>query len=556
MKQDSSIRNPPTGLRPLREWERLFRDERSPVFSALAKIYGADRTGLREKADFVLQALDVFARTFRPDASLFLVRSAGRINLVGMHIDHRGGAVNPIAVRETWFLCEPRDDDVLDCAARRTDLFPRGQFSIRRELGAERIGDWDRWTQALVEKRKAAGTAGNWINYVKSAALYLEYVRTDYGAPDRPLRGMNMLVDGTIPLGAGLSSSSSIVVGTAEALIRRNGLNVSDHDLVNLCGQAEWYVGTRGGAGDHAAIKFGRPRHVCHLGSHPLTVDAVPFPKELRVILCNSLIEAKKSESARDEFNNRIASYEFSLLLLRKQFPDLAAKMERLRDVNPATLGVNEATIYRMLLRLPERVQRAEVLEVLPEHADRVRHIFGSHAAPANGYPVRKICAFGIAECARSRLAAEALRRADIAAFGEIINLSHDGDRVTRLDDKGHRVPLDKSLPDAQLMRRIADLESGDPTRAEHARLWRMPGGYDVSLPELDAIVDAALASTGVVAARVVGAGLGGAVHVIAYKDSVDGILYNIAKAYYEPRGLAPAAEVYAPVGGSGVFDV
>ena len=542
-------------VRPLREWEALFRDEAGPAFSSLAKIYGADRSRLREKAGFVLEALEIFARTFGPDASVLLVRSAGRINLIGMHIDHRGGAVNPIAVRETWLLCRPRRDDVLDCVCRRSRLFPPRRFSIGEELGSDEITDWDRWTQSLVAKRKAEGTAGDWINYVKSAAVYLQHRRRqDQSAP--PVHGMNVLVAGTVPIGAGLSSSSSIVVGVTEALNRLNDLAISEREMVELCGEAEWYVGTRGGAGDHAAIKFGRHAHVSHLGSHPFTVEAVPFPSDYRVILCNSLIEAKKSEGARDEFNNRIASYEFGLMLLRKAVRDLAPRMERLRDVNPETLGVSEAEICRMLLRLPERMGREEVLAALPEHADRVRHIFGSHAAPPDGYPIRKICAFGIAECARSQLAAEALRRGDIAAFGEITTISHDGDRVTRLDGDGRRVPADKSLPDALLEQRIANLESGDPHRAARARLWRLPGGYDVSLPELDTIVDAALACPGVITARVVGAGLGGAVHAVVHRDHVEQVLESVRQAYYVPRGLEPDAEVYTPVGGSGVFEI
>jgi len=547
---------PVSGARPLSEWANIFRGPEGPARRALAEIYGHERSVLREKAAFVLEALDTFARTFRPDASVFLVRSAGRINLIGMHIDHRCGPVNPIAVRETWFICEPREDDLLDCATRRSNLFPRRNFSISRELGEKPIADWDSWTLDLAAKRKAAGTAGDWINYIKSAALYLEHIRPTLSPPvGRPLRGINLLVAGTIPLGAGLSSSSSLVVGAADALIHRNSLPISDHQLVDICGQAEWFVGTRGGAGDHAAIKFGRRGHVSHLGSHPLTVDAVPLPDEnLRVVLCNSRVEAKKSAGARDEFNNRIAAYEFGLMLLKKNFPDHAPVMQRLRDVNPDTLGVGEAEILRMLLRLPERMSREQVLAALPEEEPRIRHIFSSHAEPPAGYPVRNVCAFGIAECLRSRLAAQALRNGKTDRFAEVINISHDGDRVTRLAPDGRRVPLDKSLGDEVLLRRIADLESGDPDRVESARLWRLPGGYDASIPEIDAIVDSCLATDRVLAARIVGAGLGGAAHAIVHKDAVADLVANVTRDYYEPRNLEPDAEVYAPVGGAGVF--
>lgn len=547
---------PVSGCRPLSEWANLLRDPDGPASRELAEIYGHDRSVIEQKAAFVLEALDLFARAFRPEASVFLARSAGRINLIGMHTDHRGGAVNPIAVRETWLICEPRDDDVLDCATRRSKLFPRRTFSIRKELGDTPIGNWDRWTLALAAAREAAGTAGDWINYIKSIALYLEHIRPTFSPPvTRPLRGMNLLVAGTLPLGAGLSSSSSLVVGAADALIHLNALPVSARELVEICGQAEWFVGTRGGCGDHAAIKFGRRGHVSNLGSYPLTIDAVPLPDEdLRIVLCNSCVEAKKSAGARDEFNNRIAAYEFSLMFLRQRFPRRAAIMQHLRDVNPETLGVDDAEILRMLLQIPRRMSRAQILAALPEAEERIRHIFSSHAEPAAGYPVRNVCAFGVTECIRSRLAADALRQGSIKTFAEIINVSHNGDRVTRLTPEGQRVPADKSLTDEILRRRIAGLESGDPVRVEAARLWRLPGGYDASIPEIDAIVDSCLATEGVLAARLVGAGLGGSAHAIVHKNRVAALIQRVTEDYYRPRSLEPDAEVYTPVNGAALF--
>jgi len=544
-----------SGLRRIEEWSNLFRDPAGPAFRALAAIYGSERAVLDEKARFVIRALEGFARSHGPEGRVLLARSTGRINLVGMHVDHRGGAVNPIAVRETWFVCEPREDDVIQCANLRADLFPPRRFSIRGELGQEPVDDWDRWTQALTAERKAAGTAGDWVNYVKAAALYLEHIRPRLSPPvARPLRGMNLFVAGTVPLGAGLSSSSSLVVGVAEALVHLNALPVGPHELIDICGQAEWYVGTRGGCGDHAAIKFGRLGHVSHLGNHPLTIDAVPFPEHLRVVLCDSRVEAKKSSGARDEFNNRIAAYEFGLMLLKKAFPDRADRIERLRDVNPETLEVGEAEIVRMLMALPERMTRPQVVSALPEHRERVEHIFGSHAEPRGGYAVRGVCAFGVAECLRSRLAAQSLREGDAERFGEIVNISHDGDRVTVATASGRRAPFAKSLSDEVLRRRAQDLDSGDPARVERARLWRLPGAYDCSLPELDEIVDICLGTEGALASRVVGAGLGGAVHAIVHRECVDALIERVERFYYEPRGLAPAAEVYTPVGGAGVF--
>ena len=61
----------------------------------------------------------------------------------------------------------------------------------------------------------------------------------------------NALTAGNIPIAAGLGSSSALVVASAEALVRINHLDFTPEEFITICGTAEWYVGTRGGFGDH-----------------------------------------------------------------------------------------------------------------------------------------------------------------------------------------------------------------------------------------------------------------------------------------------------------------
>ncbi|GAH50036.1 unnamed protein product, partial [marine sediment metagenome] len=90
---------------------------------------------------------------------------------------------------------------------------------------------------------------------MRAAVLHLQHINTkDDGAFEPALRGMNVMVHGNIPRAAGLSTSSSIVVSAAEACIRINELEVDPMEFIDICGYGEWYVGTLGGSGDHAAI--------------------------------------------------------------------------------------------------------------------------------------------------------------------------------------------------------------------------------------------------------------------------------------------------------------
>jgi galactokinase len=236
-------------------------------------------------------------------------------------------------------------------------------------------------------------------------------------------------------------------------------------------------------------------------------------------------------------------------MLLRQNFPQYADKLERLRDVNPERLGVNESQIYRMVKSLPASADRAEILNLLPAEGQKIHRVFRSHAEPKEGYPIRQVCLYGITECIRAEMALKCLRTGDIKTFGELINISHDGDRVTRLID-GRRVPTDNSYPDERIDALIDDLESGDAGRMSRAELWRQGGGYNVSLPEIDALVDIALAAEGVVGAGLVGAGMGGCIVVVVESEHARRLIHNMAEQYYLPRKLPIKAEIITPVGG------
>ncbi|MCK4283912.1 MAG: hypothetical protein KAX44_06315 [Candidatus Brocadiae bacterium] len=546
---------PVRGSKKASEWAGMLADRSSGLYRVLGGLYGQDRQVLAERAAVCRKALDAFAAAYGENAEAVVVRTTGRVNLLGMHVDHRGGFTNPIAVKELFLVAQPRDDDRVVLRNVESDRFPDDSFVISEELPEARIDDWDAWTQAQAEQRTRAGTVGHWSNYVKAAVLYLQHLNTAAdGKFSPPLRGMDVVVYGTIPAAAGLSSSSALVVAAAEACVRINALAMTDMELVDMCATAEWYVGTRGGGGDHMAIKFGRLDHIMHVGSFPFSVDWLPFPAEYSIVLANSLEKAEKSAGGRDIFNQRVASYVFGLMLARKNFPEFASKLEHLRDLNPDTLGTDEAQVYRMIRSLPERAGREEVREMLGDQAEAVQRTFASHAEPKDGYAIRQVSLYGVSECIRSGMAEGLLKDGDVEGFGQLINVSHDGDRVARLVD-GQRVRCENAVPDAKLDQLMADLQSGEPGRVERARLWCQPGGYAVSTEELDILVDIARAARGVVGAGLVGAGLGGSIVAVVEKEHAAGLIEQFAREYYDPRGLPVAAEVVRPVGGACVLE-
>ncbi|MGD8499746.1 MAG: galactokinase family protein [Phycisphaerales bacterium] len=544
-----------SGRRPVSGWINLIGDAHSTFHNRLAQIYGDNYDLRNEAAQMCLRTLEAFADRYGADRDVIIIRSTGRVNLLGTHIDHRGGSVNPICIKQMWLVAEPRDDDLVLARNVEASQFPDEQFRISSCLPAgKKIQDWDTWCHDEFNRRKCDASV-TWSNYIRAAVLYFQHLNTtDGGNLAPPMRGMNMMVYGDIPIAAGLSSSSALVMAAAEATIRISSLPIQPADLVEHWGLAEWYVGTRGGCSDHAAIIYGRPHKILHIKVFPLTIEHAALPAGHSFVLANCGIEAKKQAGARNIFNSRVAAYVFGLMMICKNFPEHADKLERLRDVNPERLSVDEAQIYRMIKSLPTSVSRADILELLPECEQKIRRVFRSHDEPDQGYDIRQVCLYGISECIRAEMAPDCLRAGDIKTFGELINISHDGDRVTKLVGT-KRVPTNNSYPDERIDALISDLQSGDPRRAGRAGLWRQSGGYNVSLPEIDTLVDIALASRGVIGAGLVGAGMGGCIVVVVEDEHAPKVIENMAEQYYCPRKLPVQAEIVGPVGGLCTMD-
>jgi galactokinase len=234
-----------------------------------------------------------------------------------------------------------------------------------------------------------------------------------------------------------------------------------------------------------------------------------------------------------------------------------------LRDLNTENLNVDEAYLYKLIKSLPLRITREQLALELPFHADDLQKLYQTHDEPKEGYRVRGVCMFGLAECERSKKAAEFLRQGDIAAFGQLISLSHEGDRISvskrasgaKLMRKGsERVNLEAEFDNQTLDQLIEALRSGDRLQVENARLYKQPGGYAVSCEELDMLVDIASDVDGVLGAGRIGAGLGGCISALVEADRVQHLIQAVTAEYYQPRNLSTTVEVCFPVAGAGLL--
>ncbi len=531
----------PRKARKVSAWLHQLEPPDAEIQERMAHIFGSDPVLIQSRVAQYRTALKKFGKAYGMDRDVVVVRAPARINLMGVHIEHRGGWVNYMAISgEIVLVAERRDDD--EVVLRNVDdaSYPQRAFRIGEELPPEKRGDWLRFIE------EAEILQGDWANYTKAAILKLQDRQKDHA-----LVGMNGMVSGDIPRAGGLSSSSALVVASLEAALWANDLELSQEEKTILSGEGEWYVGTRGGAGDHAAMLFAERGIVCHTRFFPLVVEPVPFPRGYKVVACNCLREARKSAGARSTFNERIAVYEIGLMMIQRRFPEYTDRLTHLRDVNAAHLETGEARIYEILKALPERITREELIAQWPADRERLETLFRTHDAPSDGYAIRGGVLFALSECERGSMTAELLKEGKIEEFGELMYVSHNGDRIVSFES-GQMQPYASDVSDAHLDKLI--LASGSSDAAERARLCEQPGSYRCSCEELDQLVDIAATLPGVMGAGLTGAGLGGSILVLVREDAVDRLIETVKALYYDPRGLPLATEICSPVAGAGLI--
>ena len=253
---------------------------------------------------------------------------------------------------------------------------------------------------------------------------------------------------------------------------------------------------------------------------------------------------------AKSAFNERIACYEIGFEMIKKNFPELADKLTYLRDINTENLG-SEEIIYKILLSLPESLTRKEIQEILPEKKDVITTIFETHSEPEQGYKIRDVMMYGIAECARSKKCAYFLENGDIDKFGQLMFISHDGDRVVKFLNNGKTEKWNFSITDEYLETLIQNLRSSELGVTKQTRIYNQPGVYRCSTPELDFIVNLAKNIHGVKGAKLTGAGLGGCVLILVQKEYAEETLEILNTKYYRARNLPEVAFICKSTNGA-----
>lgn len=219
---------------------------------------------------------DKFLRTYNHEAELSFF-APGRINLIGEHIDYSGGHVFPCAITfGTYAVVTKRNDRKVRMLSRNfTDL---GVFEF----------DLDH----LIYDEK-----DDWTNYVKGvlAVMLEDNHKLTYG--------FDVVYEGNIPNGAGLSSSASLEVLTATIADYVNELKLSKMDIVKIALRAENdFVGVQCGIMDQFAVTMGEEDTAMLLDTRTNEFEYAPLDlKDNVMIIMNTNKQRGLTDSAYNE---------------------------------------------------------------------------------------------------------------------------------------------------------------------------------------------------------------------------------------------------------------
>ncbi len=302
--------------------------------------------------------LTLFRRRFCTSARIF--RAPGRVNLIGEHTDYNDGFVMPMAIGfYTWVAAAPREDRILEAYSAHFD--ERIRLSLDSLAGPPRK---------------------HWSDFVRGVAATLQ-------AAGHTLDGANLVIDGEVPFGAGLSSSASLEVSVALALISLGGSGLPGLELVKLCQKAEHeYVGTRCGIMDQFVARFGAEGKALFLDCRSLGFQLLPVPQGLTVVVCNSLV---RHELASGEYNQRRSDCETGVRRLQSFLPAIRALRDvEIRDLERHKNDLSE-TVYRRCRHVISENQRVKEAAKALEGKDAARFgelMYDSHASLRDDYNV------------------------------------------------------------------------------------------------------------------------------------------------------------------------
>ncbi len=474
------------------------------------------------------------------DAPTVLMRAPGRLNAFLEYLDMcAGDHMSTTIDGDIPMAVSVRQDDRIT-VANANPLFRPEEIIIADEFSRFAKAPWGTHAEELVDNWDNRSfiyphygrPQGHWLNYVLSP-----YLRVLWDNPSLALRGADLTFGvATAPFRAGTSSSSALVVLAFLALHFCNADRLPAWRMQEVCrllGEAEWYVGTHGGANDQTTILRNHANSVLYNRHSRPDLDSTPLPflRGIHVVLANSLWEVNKTLGGNQSFNMRKGWMQMGgeLLclivsavrdaqargtaagdgwlekLVAKEFGFKAGAKPRLLESNPDLwekiernfckfgslcediLGIPDEAIFELISLLPVKITPDDAGRILGKDRWTIERLYTKPRRDIGGYHIRTTARVFHKENAigraLERIFIEAERR---VASGELACDSPEYDE--------YRVKV------GQLVDELQDVLCFD---------------FRISIPQLDLLLVIARRGPGYLGGKLTGAGKGGCVSIL-----------------------------------------
>ncbi|CBX91039.1 hypothetical protein IAQ61_002504 [Plenodomus lingam] len=507
-----------------------------PTATSLRDIYDEDALPIETKRwdSLLARFQDLYGKQAE-----FVARSPGRVNIIGEHIDYSLYEVLPMAITADFIMAvavRPTEEKPrIRIANLNSDKFPAREFEIPEgEIPID-------------------ASEHEWTNYFKSGLKGVSQLLQKKRGGKFTSVGMDIVCDGTVPSGGGLSSSASVVCTSALAVLAANGEeNVDKKELCELAIVSERSVGVNSGGMDQAASVFSLRGSALYVSFKPsLDFTNIDFPQtdpELAFVTAQSFVAADKHVTAPVCYNLRVVECTLAAVFLAKAF---GLKKNLPADSSP--LGVSLRGFHDTYFEEKEGVAdntKVSVADFETQLHKLVQHT-ENYLPQEEGYTREQISGLlGISvdelnERYMSKFPVRAdrfmLRQRALHVFTEALRVLKFRALLSSPPSSGK-----------ELLTSLGELMNSTQDSCRDI--------YDCSCPELDELCELARAA-GSCGSRLTGAGWGGcSVHLVP-KDKVDAVKKAWEEKYYKKKfpgitaeKLAQAVVVSKPGGGSVLF--
>jgi galactokinase len=256
-----------------------------------------------------------------------IIRSPGRINLIGEHLDYNMGFVLPAAINKAiWLGIHKREDDMI-CL-----------YSIDYE---------DNYRSSIHD---IAPSGKLWPDYILGV---VEQIQKTHSLK----QGFNIVFGGDIPPGAGLSSSAALECAMIFALNKLLELAYEKMDLVKIGQAAEnEFVGVKCGIMDQFASVFGKKEHLMRLDCRSLDYAYVPFhAKDIKILLFDTRVKHSLADSA---YNERREQCETGVKLIQEFHPEVKSLRDASQEMLDNYVKIVDETVYRRCTYVVSEIKR------------------------------------------------------------------------------------------------------------------------------------------------------------------------------------------------------